>query len=153
MKWLAALWVVCSVAVAGEPPSALDPQLERRLARVASELRCLVCQNQSLAESNADLAVDLRNQVREMIKAGRSDEEIRAFMVQRYGDFVLYKPPLKNTTLLLWAGPFVLLVLGAAAAALYLRRRARRMEDEGELSEQERARARALLSAERETSK
>lgn len=154
MKWPAVLLLAWSVAAfAGDAPSMADPQIEKRVARVASELRCLVCQNQSLADSNANLAVDLRNQVREMVQAGRSDEEIRAFMVQRYGDFVLYKPPFKNTTALLWVGPFALLALGALVAGLYLRRRGSRIEDEGELTEDERARARALLSADREASK
>jgi cytochrome c-type biogenesis protein CcmH/NrfF len=141
---LASLIGIASAAEA--PPAADDPLLEKRVARLATELRCLVCQNQSLADSNADLAVDLRNQVREMLRAGRSDEEVRDFMVQRYGDFVLYKPPLKATTVLLWAGPFVLLVLAAAVLWTYLRRRSARIV-ERELTSQERARAQGLLSA------
>ena len=87
-------------------PEADDPALEQRVI-LTSELRCLVCQNQSLADSHADLAIDLRNQVRSQMKAGKTDAEIRNFLVARYGDFVLYDPPFKSSTLLLWAGPFV----------------------------------------------
>lgn len=141
---LAALIGVSAAAEA--PPAADDPLLEKRVARLAAELRCLVCQNQSLADSNADLAVDLRNQVRELLRAGRSDAEVRSFMVQRYGDFVLYKPPLKAATVALWVGPFVLLVLAAALLWTYLRRRSARIV-ERELTPEERARAQALLSA------
>lgn len=101
------------VAMAGEAqPVAPDPALEVRVAKLAEELRCLVCQNQTIADSNAPLAVDLRNQVREMMAAGRSDNEVVEYMVARYGDFVLYRPPFKATTLLLWLGP-LLLVLGS----------------------------------------
>lgn len=149
MRALIAFLLVALVGIASAaeaPPAADDPLLEKRVARLAAELRCLVCQNQSLADSNADLAVDLRNQVREMLRAGRSEEEVRDFMVQRYGDFVLYKPPLKATTVLLWVGPFVLLVLGAGALWTYLRRRSARIV-EPELTPEDRARAQALLSA------
>ena len=93
-----------------------DPNLERRVTTLAHELRCLVCQNQTLADSNAPLAVDLRNQIREQLKAGKSEREITDFMVQRYGDFVLYRPPFKATTLLLWFGPVLILVVGFAVA-------------------------------------
>lgn len=86
---------------------------EQRFRTLAAELRCLVCQNQSIADSNAELAQDLRQQVRTMIEDGQSDREIRAYMTERYGDFVLYRPPFKPTTYLLWAGPLILLVLGA----------------------------------------
>jgi cytochrome c-type biogenesis protein CcmH len=143
---LVALIGIASAAEA--PPAADDPLLEKRVARLAAELRCLVCQNQSLADSNADLAVDLRNQVREMLRAGRSDDEVRSFMVQRYGDFVLYKPPLKATTVLLWVGPFVLLVLAAAMLWTTLRRRSARIV-ERELTPEERAQAQALLREDR----
>jgi len=91
-----------------------DPVVEARLKNLGEELRCLVCQNQTIADSAAPLAVDLRNQIREQVRAGRSDDQIRAYMVERYGDFVLYRPPLKGTTLLLWIGPFALLLIGAA---------------------------------------
>jgi len=126
------------------PPASDDPALEARLMRLAQELRCLVCQNQSLADSHADLAIDLREEVRSQIRAGKSDDEIRAWMTQRYGDFVLYRPPVKRTTLLLWAGPFVLLLVALAGLVLYLRKR-RRTLDQRQLSEAERARAQALL--------
>ena len=91
-----------------------DPALEARVQVVAAELRCLVCQNQSLADSHADLALDLKNQVREQLRAGRTPDEVVAYMTSRYGDFVLYRPPFKATTLLLWLGPALLLVGGLA---------------------------------------
>lgn len=125
-------------------PLADDSVLEQRAMRLAAELRCLVCQNQSLAESNAELALDLKNQVREQIRAGKSDDQIRDYMVARYGDFVLYRPPVKATTVLLWAGPFVLLVAAFVGLALYLRRR-REQVIEAELSPEQHARAQALL--------
>ncbi len=102
-----------------------DPALEKRVLAVAVELRCLVCQNQTIADSNADLAVDLRNQVREMLRQGRSEDEIVDYMTARYGDFVLYRPPVKATTALLWFGPGVLMAGGLLALWLVLRRRAR----------------------------
>ena len=126
------------------PAAADDPVLEKRVVKLTSELRCLVCQNQSLADSHADLAIDLKNQVRSQMQAGKSDAEIRAYMVARYGDFVLYDPPFKASTLLLWAGPFALLVVGLLGLAAYLRRRRRRLPV-AELTSVERARAEALL--------
>ncbi len=115
-------------ALAGEaPPAAEDPVLEARLHRLSTELRCLVCQNETLADSRADLANDLRREIRDMMKAGKSDREITDFLVARYGDFVLYRPPLKSTTLLLWGGPFALLALGVAVWFVLLKRRARRV--------------------------
>ena len=111
-------------AFAVEPGEALaDPVLEARARAVSAELRCLVCQNQSIDDSHATLAKDLRLLVRERIKAGDSDEQVQAFLVARYGDFILLKPPLKTGTILLWAGPFVLLAAGAAAIFLMSRRR------------------------------
>jgi cytochrome c-type biogenesis protein CcmH len=110
-------------------PAADDPVLEARMLRIASELRCLVCQNQTIADSHADLAVDLREQLRVMLRRGDSDAQILAYMTDRYGDFVLYRPPVKATTWLLWFGPGVLLVGGLATLILVLRRRAR-MGDE-----------------------
>ena len=124
---IAALLLACAGAVlAGEaPPVADDPALEARMMAIATELRCLVCQNQTVADSHAGLAVDLRQQIREQLAAGRSDDEVRAFMTDRYGDFVLNKPPLNARTALLWGGP-ALLALGALAGlAVLLRRRAR----------------------------
>ena len=91
-----------------------DAKVEERLKTLAEELRCLVCQNQTIADSNAPLALDLRNQIRSQIAEGRSDTQIRAYMVERYGDFVLYRPPFRTTTAMLWIGPFALLALGAA---------------------------------------
>ncbi len=130
---------------AGEAaPRVADEASEKRLAAIASELRCLVCQNESLAGSNAELAGDLRREIRTLIKDGRSDSEIMAFMVDRYGDFVRYRPPLKGTTLLLWFGPAVLFVVGLAALVLYLRRRNQAIADEPLSAEQQR-RAEALL--------
>ena len=119
-----------------------NPELDKRVRDVALELRCLVCQNQTLADSNAELAVDLRNTIREQLARGASEQEVRAFMVARYGDFVLYKPPLKASTVALWAGPFVLL----AAGLFFLLRRLRRAKPEAPpLSDAERARAAELL--------
>jgi cytochrome c-type biogenesis protein CcmH len=127
-------------------PMAADPKLEQQVLEIATELRCLVCQNETIAASHADLAVDLRGQIREQLKAGRSEREILDYMVQRYGDFVLYTPPVKPTTWLLWAGPFVLLVAMAALMSLTVRRRrAALAAQERPLSEAESARARALL--------
>ncbi|MDF0665267.1 MAG: cytochrome c-type biogenesis protein CcmH [Nitrospira sp.] len=115
---------------AGEArPLADDPVAEARLKHLAVELRCLVCQNQTLADSNAPLAEDLRREVREMIAKDMSDKEIIDFLVARYGDFVLYRPPLKATTTLLWVGPFVLLMIGATALVITLRRRAHKVVD------------------------
>ena len=130
-------------------PAAQDPALEQRVMRLTTELRCLVCQNQSLADSHADLAIDLKNQVRSQMQAGKSDAEIRDYMVARYGDFVLYRPPLKPTTALLWAGPFVLLAGGGLALGFYLRRRRERIA-ESELTPEQRVHAEALLRARRE---
>jgi cytochrome c-type biogenesis protein CcmH len=122
-----------------------NPAAEPRAKRLAEELRCLVCQNQSLADSNADLAVDLRQQIREQMNAGKSDAQIREFMVQRFGDFVLYRPPFNATTALLWLGPFILLVAGVLALFAYLARRRRKTVDTA-LTDEQRARAEALLA-------
>jgi cytochrome c-type biogenesis protein CcmH len=127
-------------------PAADDPVLEQRLMALSAELRCLVCQNQSLADSHADLAVDLRNQIREQMRAGKSDEQIRAWLTQRYGDFVLYRPPVKSSTLLLWFGPFALLAVSVTLFLAYLRRR-RREAARPPLTDEERARAEALIRA------
>jgi cytochrome c-type biogenesis protein CcmH len=102
-----------------------DDALDARLKALETQLRCLVCQNETLADSAAPLAEDLRNEVRELALAGKSDDDIRAYLVARYGDFVLYKPPVKPVTYLLWFGPFLLLIGGALAWWLLLRRRAR----------------------------
>ena len=104
-------------------PLADDPVTEQRLISISEEMRCLVCQNESLAGSRSDLANDLRREIRVLIKEGKSDDQIRSFMVERYGDFVLYRPPVKPLTWLLWIGPFVILGLGVAGLLMYLRRR------------------------------
>lgn len=141
---LTLLIVFARPAFAGEAaPAAADPKLEERVTAVASELRCLVCQNQTLADSNAPLAVDLRGQIRERMQKGASERDIIDYMVARYGDFVLYRPPFKATTVLLWAGPLLLMLIGLAT--LYYRLRRRRADAEPELSEQDRLRAEALL--------
>lgn len=124
-------------------PLAEDPRVEARLMAIAEELRCLVCQNESLASSRAELALDLKREVREQIRAGKTDAEIREFMVRRYGDFVLYRPPVKESTLLLWGGPFFLLIAAAAGAAIFVRRRRERAP--AALSAADEARAEALL--------
>ena len=121
---------------------AQSTDLEKRTAALADELRCLVCQNQTLADSNAPLALDLRNQIREQLAKGASEGEVREFMVARYGDFVLYNPPLKASTVALWVGPFVFLVLGLF---ILLRRLGARRAPQPALSEAERARAAKLL--------
>jgi len=131
-----------ALALLAGSAAAQDPALDKRVAGLAHELRCLVCQNQTLADSNAPLAVDLRNQIREQLQSGASEREVIDFMVARYGDFVLYRPPLKASTLALWLGPFVLLALGAL---LLVRRLVRRRAPEPQLSEAERARAAKLL--------
>jgi len=146
-----ALWL--SPAVAADAPAAdvaptvaADPRLEADVQELAHKLRCLVCQNQSIAESNAPLALDLRNQVREQLAAGRSKEDVVDYLVARYGDFVLYEPPLKGVTLLLWGGPAVLLLAGVGWLAWRVRRRAVESAAVAALSEAEHARARALLA-------
>ena len=122
--------------------AAEDPSLDRRVAELAHELRCLVCQNQTIADSNAPLAVDLRNQIREQLAAGKGERDVIDFMVARYGDFVLYRPPFKAATLALWLGPFLLLALGAW---IFYRRVARRRTAGPQLSAAEHARAAKLL--------
>jgi cytochrome c-type biogenesis protein CcmH len=131
---------------AGEArPLADDPLVEARLKKLAVELRCLVCQNQTLADSNAPLAEDLRREVREMIVKNMSDQEIIEFLVSRYGDFVLYRPPMKTTTMLLWVGPFVLLAGGGIALVVALKRRGRKVED-AVITDEEHRRVEQLLS-------
>ncbi|MEP6959408.1 MAG: cytochrome c-type biogenesis protein [Nitrospirota bacterium] len=147
MRWLlVVILLLPSLAAAGEAtPLAENPQAEARLKALAVELRCLVCQNQTLADSNAPLAEDLRREVREMIAKDMSDKEIIDFLVTRYGDFVLYRPRWKASTTLLWVGPFLLLGGGATALVLALRRRQKKFADVS-LSEAERARVAQLLS-------
>jgi cytochrome c-type biogenesis protein CcmH len=133
-----------SVFAKDAQPIADDPQLEARVMAISRELRCLVCQNETLADSRADLAVDLRNQVREQLKAGKSDDEVIAFVTARYGDFVLYRPRVMPTTYLLWFGPFVLLLGGLIFLYRYVKRR-RELIVETPLTPVERRRAEVLL--------
>jgi cytochrome c-type biogenesis protein CcmH len=122
---LAALLLALAGAAFGQASEIAnpDPVVERRLKALAEELRCLVCQNQTIADSNAPLAVDLRNQIRAQIGQGRSDDQIRGYMVERYGDFVLYKPPFHANTAVLWLGPPLLIATGLAVFVLVVRRR------------------------------
>ena len=135
LTWLtillaAALSLASASAAAKEAENlAANPALEARVMMIATELRCLVCQNQTIADSHADLAIDLRNQIRAMIERGQSDDQIRNYMTERYGDFVLYKPPFKPTTLLLWVGPPLLLAGALAGLFFALRRRQAASDD------------------------
>jgi len=138
-----------SVLAREAPTVAADPLLEKRVMALAEELRCLVCQNQTIADSHAELAVDLKNQIREKLKAGMSNAQIIDYMVARYGDFVLYRPPLKASTLPLWIGPFVLLFAALAGLFYYILRR-RRSKPEQPLSEADEARVRSLLDEQEE---
>jgi cytochrome c-type biogenesis protein CcmH len=131
-------------AAAVQTDAPMSPAVQARWDHIAAELRCLVCQNESLASSNAELALDLRRELRGLIEQGRSDADIRSFLVSRYGDFVLYKPEVKPVTWLLWFGPFVLL-LGALALALRLMRR--KAAASVPLTDSERARVRQLLES------
>jgi len=148
---LAAAWCALALAfalpahAADAVPTEQDPVAQARAVKLSEQLRCLVCQNQTIAESNADLAVDLRRQVREQIAAGKSDDDIVKFMTDRYGDFVLYRPPLKATTLLLWGGPLLLLLLGFFMLARLVRQR-RATPKDAPLTAEEHARAAALLA-------
>ena len=123
-----------------------DPQIAARMKNLTEQLRCLVCQNETLADSRADLAEDLRKQVREQMKAGKSDQEIIAYLTQRYGDFVLYNPPVKSTTYLLWFGPFVLLISGTLVLFRFVKRR-REMIQEQPLTAAEHKRAEEILKS------
>ena len=130
-------------------PTAFDPVAHKRVVEVSEQLRCLVCQNQSIADSNAELAVDLRNQVIEQVKAGKTNKEIVDYMVERYGDFVLYKPPFKLSTAIL--GPLALLVIGLGAFYINLRRRKSLVAAAAKpLTAQEKALADELLSGKKE---
>lgn len=146
---LLGLMLAGSVLAKEAPTVAADPLLEKRVMALAAELRCLVCQNQTIADSHAELAIDLKNQVREKLKQGMSEEKIIEYMVERYGDFVRYKPPVKATTLPLWIGPFVLLFAALAGLFYYIVRR-RRSTPEQPLSAADEARVRSLLDAEEE---
>ena len=129
-------------------PLADDPAVEQRMVAISEEMRCLVCQNESLSASRSELAQDLRRELRTLIKQGKTDAEIREFMVSRYGDFVLYRPQIKPTTYLLWAGPFILMIVAVVVLLVYLRRRNRAVGETRQLSEEESRRANALLKEE-----
>jgi cytochrome c-type biogenesis protein CcmH len=126
-----------------------DPGLEKRVMDLSAHLRCLVCQNQTIADSNAELAVDLKNQVREKLRQGQSEQEILDYMVKRYGEFVLFSPLVKSTTWLLWFGPLLLLVIGLSVLIVNLRQRRKMMQQAPALSIDEHARATSLLSGKR----
>lgn len=125
-------------------PMAEDPVLEARLMKISKELRCLVCQNETLADSHADLAKDLRREVRELISKGMTDEQIKVHLIQRYGDFVLYKPRVNAKTWLLWFGPFAMLLGAAVGVGIFIRQRRRALREEP-LTAEETARIKALL--------
>jgi len=146
---LLGLFLAVSVLAKEAPPASADPALEHRLVVLTEQLRCLVCQNQSIADSHAELAIDLKNQVREKLRQGESDEKIMEYMVARYGDFVLYRPPVKATTFPLWFGPFALLLAALAGLFYYIVRR-RHAPPPQPLSEVEQARVRSLLDANEE---
>jgi cytochrome c-type biogenesis protein CcmH len=130
-------------------PVAEDPALEKKVITLSNELRCLVCQNQTIADSNAELAVDLRNQVRKQLSEGKSDREILDYMVQRYGEFVLYRPPFNYKTILLWAGPFLLLLIAMFILIQQIRTRHKNLASE-EFNPTDLSRAKALLGSKSE---
>jgi cytochrome c-type biogenesis protein CcmH len=148
MKYLLIL-LICllpTFSYAGEAKDrAEDPVLEQRMVNLAQNLRCLVCQNESLASSRSDLAKDLRQEVREKMKQGMSDKEITDFLVSKYGDFVLFDPPMKSYTILLWFGPFALLLMGLIGLVIQLRKRKTSIPDT-QLSAEQTQRAAALLN-------
>jgi cytochrome c-type biogenesis protein CcmH len=142
------LCMLPAFAMAGEAQAmAADPVLEKRLIGLADKLRCLVCQNESLASSHADLAEDLRREVREQMQKGLTDDEIIDYLVSRYGDFVLYDPPMKSYTMLLWFGPFALLIVAVLGLLFQLRKR-RETVPEANLTPEAHQRAAALLNEE-----
>lgn len=148
MKWLLIFLLSFApvLVYAGEAKDmAQDPVVEKRMIGLADNLRCLVCQNESLASSHAELAEDLRREVREQIKKGMTDKQIIDYLVSRYGDFVLYDPPMKTSTALLWFGPFALFLVGGAFLFYQLRTRRRSMP-ETELSPEAQKRAAAMLN-------
>ena len=152
-RGLRILVLLCVATASGAAPaqSTFEPrdfatsEHEQRFHALIDELRCLVCQNQNIAESNADLASDLRREVYRMVEDGRSADEISEFMVERYGDFVLYRPPVRSATLVLWIGPFVLAAIGAAVLVVHLRRR--RRSPAPPLDEDTRERVRRLIDS------
>lgn len=148
-RWLTVLLLALgsttsAFAVDAGAPDA-DPALEAKVQRVAQELRCLVCQNQTIADSNAELAQDLRREVRQRLAKGESEDDVRRFMVERYGDFVLYRPPFQATTLALWIGPFALLLVGLWIARRIIVARRTRVPSAPTLTPEEQARLQALV--------
>lgn len=125
-------------------PVAENPEIEKRMIALSEELRCLVCQNESLAGSRSDFAKDIRREIREQLIANKSNKEITDFLVARYGDFVLYRPPLRTNTMLLWFGPFIFLLIGACVLIIYLRQR-RKQLNETPLSEEQLEKAEEIL--------
>lgn len=154
MSWLQHFWLCMACGVAAlsahaqtgpeAAPLAQDPVVEARLVGLSQELRCLVCQNESLASSHAELADDLRREVRDLIRQGKTDQEVKDFLVARYGDFVLYRPEVKPLTWVLWFGPFVLLLLAVLFLGRYLQTRRTQLKPQA-LSDEDRARAEQLL--------
>src|SRR6266852_243952 len=138
------LMSMAAIALAKEAKPVEDPQIEQRMQALTQQLRCLVCQNETLADSHADLAEDLRKEIREQMKAGKSDQEIIGFLTQRYGNFVLYKPPVQPSTYLLWFGPFALLLGGTLMLYRYVKHRRELIQDQP-LTADERKRAEELL--------
>ena len=158
LKWLcvasllvlSALFALFALAPAQAREAALlaeDPLVEKRLIHISEELRCMVCQNESLASSRAELANDLREEVRKLIREDRSDSQIKEYLVTRYGDFVLYKPEVKPLTWVLWFGPFLLLVLAIVGMAYYLRQRQSAQNSRSTLSDEDRRKVQEILKS------
>ena len=152
LKWVSALALICFTGLGPLQAKeaalmAEDPVVEKRLIHISEELRCLVCQNESLASSRAELANDLREEVRKLIRQDKSDSQIKDYLVARYGDFVLYKPEVKPLTWVLWFGPFMLLAMGVIGMALYLRQRQSEQSARSTLSEEDRKKVNELLKS------
>ncbi len=154
-QWLTCLGIVAislsaaltTVHAKEAAPMAEDPLVEKRLIHISEELRCLVCQNESLASSRAELANDLREKVRKLIRQDKSDGQIKEYLVTRYGDFVLYKPEVKPLTWVLWFGPFLLLVLGVIGMSVYLRQRQAAQSQAQSLSDEDRRKVQEILKS------
>jgi len=140
------LWSCSAVSIAKEAvPVMGDEVLQARVMKLAGELRCLVCQGESLAESHSDFAADMLRKIRALVEQGKSDQEIKDYLVQRYGDFILYRPPFTSMTALVWLGPVILFAAGASVLIVNLRRRRRRVAVAAPLSAEEQARVNSLL--------
>ena len=155
LKWLCVASLLVLSAMSGLAPAqareaallAEDPLVEKRLIHISEELRCMVCQNESLASSRAELANDLREEVRKLIREDRSDSQIKEYLVTRYGDFVLYKPEVMPLTWVLWFGPFLLLVLAIVGMAYYLRQRQSAQNSRSTLSDEDRRKVQEILKS------